>query len=922
MQRLHTSEKVATSRTRSMSSFKRRPLPNAVDGAPREFVARLEAMLRDDCLQNICEVTQDPSGAEETFPFLPVSGYMFDRANKWTAIDKEMLAKGEKQAELHRYLENLKLSESTSVGVKTLEDSSIPRLYSEQRFCLRDVLNVMEEEGELSSEALLKKKEELTEHLTQVQSLLTANILEKKEAFKESITEVGQVQETLASVTRQVGNIRSQLEQVNDLFFDKMNDIHQTFQALKLGKLVLEKLEHIAEMMEAPNHVSLLLGSSDYLGAMQAIEQLRNIRRDKFGNIRCLDCVEKQLEKTLDDTIQVMRQDFVSCLDELIDEWTTEEIPVDLSWEDCVKQDVHSLSTAASQSVLNSLIMAAFRFGKLQYLVKYFVDRYFDLFLESTSHIGEQASNITDLETKRELVESFLTSCKWHVHRVALVLGLVYYLTTHSTFIDSNGHDEAFHFVNEFTEASWKQMKVRFCENISERLYEACSLILSNTAQQIDNDFRKNTWVEDHLISLQQFALICRQLEKISQQLCSIFEVSPSTVGGLRTFMLDSCRSYFQTIHNVAYKAMECFLKEERWSAVEFIPDVVVSCLEETRKIPLKTHLDSSFASRHLMNGRQESVHNEPPRKDFIQLEETESGNSEKEVYEEISSNTDEQQMMWSVLKATNHEKPVLLRLGNSRCFPITKSNIFLIKILYLYVQCVAYFPRGFIDREIIQKLVQMVRMVNQLTNQMVLAAGAIQTAGLKSISAKHLAVAYQSIHLLSQYMDMLLSALSTFVMVDQHTLSEFQKAQRELRDHQGQILAKLVSIMNERMVYHQKTVESMPWNNTQLLEQWEIPSPYIQSLVRELFILDRIFNSVGMEREWNDLSIRIISSYGEKLTNIYEGLKSMGATGRKRIVADIEFFVDNLNNMFGREKLGSYGLKNLQSLQNQLGAT
>lgn len=213
----------------------------------------------------------------------------------------------------------------------------------------------------------------------------------------------------------------------------------------------------------------------------------------------------------------------------------------------------------------------------------------------------------------------------------------------------------------------------------------------------------------------------------------------------------------------------------------------------------------------------------------------------------------------------------------------------------------------------------QIVRMVNQLTSRMVLAAGAIQTAGLKSISAKHLAIAYQSIQLLSQYMDWLLNAISTLVTVDQHNLAEFQKAQRDLRDHQGQILAKLVSIMNERMTYHQKTLESMPWNNDQLLQQWEIPSPYIQSIVRELFILDRVFSSCGMEREWKDLSIRIISSYGDKLTNIYESMKSIATAGRKRIAADIEFFLDNLVNMFGKEKLVSLGLKNLQQVQHTL---
>lgn len=136
-------------RTRRSSSFKRRPLPSQVVGVPREFVARLEALVRDDCLQNICEVTQDPSEVEETFPFLPTTGSVFDRWSPSSSTDKEILAKGQKQTQLYQYLKTLKLSDWKSADVKSLEDTCIPTMYSEQQFNLRDVLNVMEKEGDL-----------------------------------------------------------------------------------------------------------------------------------------------------------------------------------------------------------------------------------------------------------------------------------------------------------------------------------------------------------------------------------------------------------------------------------------------------------------------------------------------------------------------------------------------------------------------------------------------------------------------------------------------------------------------------------------------------------------------------------------------------------------------------------------------------
>eukprot|EP00871_Galdieria_phlegrea_P004559 jgi/Galph1/5103/GphlegSOOS_G3789.1 len=199
-----------------------------------------------------------------------------------------------------------------------------------------------------------------------------------------------------------------------------------------------------------------------------------------------------------------------------------------------------------------------------------------------------------------------------------------------------------------------------------------------------------------------------------------------------------------------------------------------------------------------------------------------------------------------------------------THCFPLPKSWFFLIRVVFLYIQCLHWLPPRLLDVEIVQKLIQLIRFVNQLTSRMVLAAGALHTAGLKSISAKHLALAYQSIYMLSELVDMVISVAETLFSLQQHVLSEFQRTQREFRDHQGQILAKIISIMNDRMLFHQKSLESMPWNNVNLLEQWEIPSPYMQTIVREISVLDRIFQSFCMQREWHDLSNRIISSYAE----------------------------------------------------------
>lgn len=86
----------------------------------------------------------------------------------------------------------------------------------------------------------------------------------------------------------------------------------------------------------------------------------------------------------------------------------------------------------------------------------------------------------------------------------------------------------------------------------------------------------------------------------------------------------------------------------------------------------------------------------------------------------------------------------------------------------------------------------------------MILGAGAMRSAGLKNITAKHLALASQSLSVIATLMpfikDWIRAKMSDKQMV---MLTEFDRILRDFQEHQNEIYGKLVAIMQERLSVH-----------------------------------------------------------------------------------------------------------------------
>ena len=124
---------------------------------------------------------------------------------------------------------------------------------------------------------------------------------------------------------------------------------------------------------------------------------------------------------------------------------------------------------------------------------------------------------------------------------------------------------------------------------------------------------------------------------------------------------------------------------------------------------------------------------------------------------------------------------------------------------------------------------------------QVILGAGAMRSAGLKNITAKHLALASQSLAVMIALVPKLKACIGHQLPTKQaNALAEFDKIAQDFINHQGEIHAKLVAIMNERFTAHVKAMQMTRWDEEEP-QTGKNANVYMETLVTETVRLHKV---------------------------------------------------------------------------------
>ncbi|XP_023236700.1 vacuolar protein sorting-associated protein 54-like [Centruroides sculpturatus] len=169
----------------------------------------------------------------------------------------------------------------------------------------------------------------------------------------------------------------------------------------------------------------------------------------------------------------------------------------------------------------------------------------------------------------------------------------------------------------------------------------------------------------------------------------------------------------------------------------------------------------------------------------------------------------------------TDNERPAQSFLVvNGQNFAVVRTVLLLLKMVMEYCQCAKNIPM--IAPDLLTRLVDLLKFFNSKTSQLLLGAGALQLVGLKTITAKNLALALRCLELMIIYIPYMKAHFQDILTTKQQFMCKhFDEILKDYNNHINELSNKLVTIIG-----------SMFENQ---LAKWEVKAPVPSSCFRSI---------------------------------------------------------------------------------------
>ncbi|KAJ7510150.1 Vps54-like protein-domain-containing protein [Mycena galericulata] len=191
-------------------------------------------------------------------------------------------------------------------------------------------------------------------------------------------------------------------------------------------------------------------------------------------------------------------------------------------------------------------------------------------------------------------------------------------------------------------------------------------------------------------------------------------------------------------------------------------------------------------------------------------------------------------------------------------------------------------------------RVIEFLKAFNSRTCQVVLGAGAMRSAGLKNITAKHLALASQSLSIMIALIPYVRETFRRHLSQKQAVmLVEFDKLKRDYQEHQNEIHTKLIAIMGDRLSTHIKTFQAVDWSAPR-----EGVNAYMTVLVRETVTLHKVLSRHLTVAVVEDVMAQVFAAINHRLSEEYAKLVLPSEEARKGLLADARFLHQKLSEL------------------------
>ncbi|CAG7962407.1 unnamed protein product [Penicillium nalgiovense] len=210
--------------------------------------------------------------------------------------------------------------------------------------------------------------------------------------------------------------------------------------------------------------------------------------------------------------------------------------------------------------------------------------------------------------------------------------------------------------------------------------------------------------------------------------------------------------------------------------------------------------------------------------------------------------------------------------------------------------------------QDIAPHLLDILKLFNSRSSQLILGAGATRSAGLKNITTKHLALSSQAL----SFVIALVPYVREFVRRHGQNplMAEFDKVKRLCQEHQSGIHEKLVDIMSSRSSVHVNAMKKIDWD----AKGASAVNPFMETLAKETGTLHRVLSKHLPDMTVSMIMVPVFNSYRDQWTKAFQEADVQTEAGKKRMQADVEHFRTKLSKIEGAIEVGDKLLEVVQA--------
>jgi len=228
----------------------------------------------------------------------------------------------------------------------------------------------------------------------------------------------------------------------------------------------------------------------------------------------------------------------------------------------------------------------------------------------------------------------------------------------------------------------------------------------------------------------------------------------------------------------------------------------------------------------------------------------------------------------------------------------VVGSTLMLLLNAAYYMQCVAAIPT--VGPQVAQLLPALLRLFHEITFKQVLHGGAMRAdaaAGLKVITAKHLALASQALAVVLAFLPHLKAILAAYVPESQPSLlNSADDAATDYASHQDQLFSKLVTMLEDRRRGHMGVLA------TQLTPSEEKrrpePTESVKQVIKDMMHMYKVLEPLLCRQQLHTVFERLLATFDVGLLAAYRKADTSILFTRQCIVADVLYLKQEVSKL------------------------